>query len=167
MAIRREQRGFYPIDWPELSHVIRFERAQGCCERCTKPHGARVWHLGEMRISGHVGLWWTGEAWRDENGKKVKLAPLSALQKQALQQVWLWPELVSPEKDAAMIGLRRSTVSLACCHLDHDSFNNAPSNLAALCQRCHLKHDAKDNLSRRRLNRWSRLTNGMRSFAFA
>jgi hypothetical protein len=29
MPIRREHRFFYPIDWPQLSAVIRFGRAQG------------------------------------------------------------------------------------------------------------------------------------------
>ena len=29
MPIRREHRFFYPIDWPQLSAVIRFQRAGG------------------------------------------------------------------------------------------------------------------------------------------
>jgi len=28
MPIRREHRFFYPIDWPQLSAVIRFRRAK-------------------------------------------------------------------------------------------------------------------------------------------
>jgi hypothetical protein len=32
MPIRREYRWLYPIDWPQLSAVIRFRRAKGQCE---------------------------------------------------------------------------------------------------------------------------------------
>ena len=35
-----------------------------------------------------------------------------------------------------------SVVVLTVAHLDHDTTNNDDSNLAALCQRCHLRHDA-------------------------
>ena len=52
MPIRRELRGFYPIDWKELSRVIRFERAKGRCEHCRRPHGRDVWHLGDGRWLG-------------------------------------------------------------------------------------------------------------------
>ncbi len=33
------------------------------------------------------------------------------------------------------------TIVLTIAHLDHDPTNNADENLAALCQRCHLRHD--------------------------
>lgn len=39
MPIRPEHRFFYPIDWPQLSVLIRFGRARGCCEGCGRPHG--------------------------------------------------------------------------------------------------------------------------------
>lgn len=38
---------------------------------------------------------------------------------------------------------------LSTCHLDQDSQNDAPSKLAALCQRCHLMHDAPERRKRR------------------
>lgn len=37
----------------------------------------------------------------------------------------------------------RPRVVLTIAHLDHDITNNKDSNLAALCQRCHLTYDAK------------------------
>ena len=60
MPIRPEHRYFYPIDWPQLSAVIRFGRARGCCEGCGRPHGRMVYHLGD-------GRWWDADAgrWRD------------------------------------------------------------------------------------------------------
>lgn len=51
MPIRPHNRFFYPIDWRELSEVIRFGRAKGCCEQCGRPHGQLVFHLGD-------GRWW-------------------------------------------------------------------------------------------------------------
>jgi hypothetical protein len=51
VPIRREHRWFYPIDWPQLSAVIRFRRAQGRSESCGRPHGRLVYHLGD-------GRWW-------------------------------------------------------------------------------------------------------------
>ena len=42
-------------------------------------------------------------------------------------------------------------VVLATAHRDHDPTNNDASNLAALCQRCHILHDKPEHLRRRRL----------------
>lgn len=36
-----------------------------------------------------------------------------------------------------------SKVILTVAHLDHNPQNNHPSNLRAMCQRCHLTYDAK------------------------
>lgn len=36
---------------------------------------------------------------------------------------------------------RMITIILTVAHLDHDTNNNDPANLQALCQRCHLAHD--------------------------
>lgn len=41
-------------------------------------------------------------------------------------------------------------IVLTVAHLDHDIQHNDLSNLKALCQRCHLKHDRADNARRRR-----------------
>jgi len=38
-----------------------------------------------------------------------------------------------------------SMVVLTVAHLDHDPANNTDENLAALCQRCHLRHDAEQH----------------------
>ncbi len=40
-------------------------------------------------------------------------------------------------------------VVLACAHLNHDPTHNAPWNLKALCQRCHLIHDQAEHQRRR------------------
>ena len=38
-----------------------------------------------------------------------------------------------------------SIVVLTTAHLDHNTANCADDNLKALCQRCHLRHDAKQH----------------------
>jgi hypothetical protein len=40
MPIRPENKSRYPHDWKEISRRIRFERAQGKCERCGVAHNA-------------------------------------------------------------------------------------------------------------------------------
>ena len=39
--------------------------------------------------------------------------------------------------------LTGSRVVLTVAHLDHDTTNSAPENRRALCQLCHLRHDAR------------------------
>src|SRR5215218_5512764 len=105
MPIRPQLRWFYPIDWRELSCVIRFERAQSRCERCRRPHGHVVQHLGD-------GRWWDEAelTWRNGRGRKLRGLPA--------------PELISS-------ALRTTKVTLATAHLDHDPTNNHPRNLKA------------------------------------
>ena len=38
-----------------------------------------------------------------------------------------------------------SRVVLTIAHFDHDVTHNDKTNLAALCQRCHLRHDARQH----------------------
>ena len=122
MPIRPQYRWLYPIDWPQLSATIRFERAKGRCERCARPHGHLVCHRGD-------GRWWDEEAaaWRNGRGRTLRAAP--------------------PAEDDP--GLRRTKVYLAAAHLDHDPSNNHPRNLKALCQRCHIMHDRDEHRRRR------------------
>ncbi len=92
MPIKPELRWFYPIDWPQISHWVRFVRAKGRCQVCGRPHGETVRHLGD-------GRWWDEEqqTWRDGRGRKV---PSPAL--------------------AEDVPVRTTKVVLAAAHLDHD-----------------------------------------------
>ena len=123
MPIRPEIRWFYPIDWPLISQKIRFGRAGGRCEQCGKPHGGVVCQLED-------GRWWDEERkeWRDDQGDIAE-----------------WPDTV--EYAAA----KQRKVSLSAAHLDHDPANSNEANLKALCQRCHLRHDRREHLRRRRI----------------
>ena len=123
MPIRREHRFFYPIDWPQLSAVIRFGRAKGRCEACQRPHGRTVFCLGD-------GRWWDDEAasWRDGAGG---LACIEVGTADVLGEI------------------RTTRVVLATGHRNHDTADNCPANLAAWCQRCHILHDAPEHRRRR------------------
>jgi hypothetical protein len=123
LPIRPELRWFYPIDWRQLSAVIRFKRAGGRCERCGRPHGVVVSHLGD-------GRWWdqAAEMWRNGRGRALRRLP-------------------PPERIDAPVRMTR--VVLATAHIDHDPANNRLRNLKALCQRCHLSHDREEHQRRR------------------
>jgi hypothetical protein len=127
MPIRAENRWLYPIDWQQLSDTIRFGRAGARCEQCARPHLHLVAHLGD-------GRWWDADAgyWRSDRGRRI---------------------VVRGPFDMAAV--RTTYVVLACAHLDHDPGRNMPSNLAALCQRCHMLHDAAEH-------RWQRWWNVFR-----
>jgi len=49
MPIRPELRRLYPPHWRGLSSHVRFERAGGRCQRCRRPHLARVRCLPDVR----------------------------------------------------------------------------------------------------------------------
>ncbi|MCY1640539.1 hypothetical protein [Methylorubrum sp. SL192] len=121
MPIRPEHRHFYPIDWPQLSAVIRFGRAGGLCERCGRPHGRVI-------VCVDDGSWYDadGGVWRSGRGRVLRRTP-----------------------DLASARLTRPI--LATCHRAHDTSLNGPTDLAAWCQRCHLDHDRPEHIRRRRL----------------
>jgi 5-methylcytosine-specific restriction endonuclease McrA len=48
---------------------------------------------------------------------------------------------------------KNSVIVLTVAHLDHRKNNNEFSNLAALCQRCHLKHDIHQHVANRKYGR--------------
>lgn len=127
MPIQRQHRWLYPLDWAQISAMVRFERAKGRCQCCSRPHGQTVFHLGD-------GRWWDAEkeTCRDGRGKVIRC------------EVMGFP---SADQD----GVRQTRVFLATAHLDHDPTNNRPKNLKAFCQRCHLLNDAPEHRRRRHL----------------
>ena len=67
MPIRAEMRWFYPIDWPQISRHVRFERAGGSCQGCGRPHGETVRCLPD-------GRWYdtTRQTWRNGRGQPAR-----------------------------------------------------------------------------------------------
>lgn len=124
MPIRPQHRWLYPIDWAQLTDMVRFERAKGRCEHCQRPHGKIVCHLGD-------GRWWDDAvgSWRDDRGRAVRNAPPLPLADHT----------------------PTTRVYLATAHLDNNPGHNEGRNLRALCQRCHIIQDRPEHLRRRRL----------------
>jgi hypothetical protein len=71
VPIRPQHRWLYPIDWQQLTDMVRFERAKGRCEQCARPHGKLVCHLGD-------GRWWDEEAvtWKNDRGRPLRKGAL-------------------------------------------------------------------------------------------
>ncbi len=129
MPIRPEYRWLYPIDWPQLSALIRFERAKGRCEGCRRPHGQVICHLGD-------GRWWDPErgTWRDGQGRALRA--------------------IDPENLLARISTTR--VILATAHRDHDPTNNRSRNLVGVLPEVYLRHDREEHRRRRWLTLFRR-----------
>lgn len=105
MPIQPRYGWLYPIDSCELSVAIRFARAGGRCEGCSRPHERKVVHLGD-------GRWFDEDvrAWRDERGRVIKGLP-------------------RPEQLALPLATTR--IALACAHVDQDPTNNWQGTMAA------------------------------------
>lgn len=71
----------------------------------------------------------------------------------------LWPEGMASEA-LNVDGYKGTVVVLTVAHIDHDKTNNDYKNLAALCQRCHLKHDIKHHAFNRKYGRETKKING-------
>lgn len=83
MPIRPENRHRYPADWRQISHRIRFERANSRCEcvgecgrgthtgRCPNRHGAPAYGTGSTVVLTVAHLNHTPEDCRDENLKAM------------------------------------------------------------------------------------------------
>lgn len=124
MPIRPEHVSLYPVDWQHISRLIRFKRAGGVCERCWRPYGTHVFHLGD-------GRWWDADRvyWRRAWGRRAR----------------------RPTEDILVKGKWTKTVPV-CAHLHHNPGDSAFDKLAALCQRCPMIHDAAEHRRRRWLN---------------
>ena len=107
MPIWREHRFFYPIDWPQLSQVIRFDRARGQCEGCGMPHKRLVYHLGD-------GRWWDAET-RVWNGGTVTGSVMVRLRRTYIV-------LATTHRNHDTADNRDGNLVACCqlCHMQHD-----------------------------------------------
>lgn len=64
----------------------------------------------------------------------------------------LWPEGMQSEA-MTLDGDKAIKIVLTVAHIDHNKTNNNFKNLAALCQRCHLRHDIKHHAANRKYGR--------------
>ena len=116
----------YPADWKAISRRIR-EREGQRCKWCSAPNGLFV----VRNEDGSFQTWTHCE--RDDDARGT---------------YWMaWQEDdeggICSEYDHFRDEVTRPIrIVLTVAHLDHDTTHNADDNLAALCQRCHLRYDA-------------------------
>lgn len=63
-------------------------------------------------------------------------------------------ELDASTAEGELRGRRVIRIVLTIAHIDHNPSNNADTNLKALCQRCHLRHDRAQHVENRRETVW-------------
>lgn len=147
MPITAENRSRYPADWPLRSRFIRFFRAKNHCEFC----GVRNYSVGR----------WVGDQFITDRQQFLIDFPDYADWKIDINK--LYP---STYKTACAIrddinkyinpGIEQPyiVIVLTCAHIhDRTPENCSLLNLAALCQRCHNRHDIDQRRASRQTNR--------------
>lgn len=121
----------YPSNWKTEIRPAILERDGHCCKFCKAPNYTHIFR-GIVRdgVDGATEIYQfadgsihradSGEALFDGVGVAIDVQPLSG--------------------DPLQPSIK---IVLTIAHLDHDITNNDYDNLAALCQRCHLRHDAQ------------------------
>ena len=134
MPIKPENRARYPRNWREIRAGI-LERAGNRCEQCKAPNRQRI-----ARGAGDdAGTYMLGSAdvFNATTGEHLGQCRHS-------------------DYDVG----RMVDVVLTIAHLDHTPENCEPSNLKALCQRCHLAYDAEHHKVNAQQTRRARLAIG-------
>jgi len=133
MPIKPENCARYPSDWKQISLRIRKE-AGNRCEWCNAPNGEII-ARGEGVYTGQYMLA-NGETYRDTDGSWFGMS-----------------------RGSEFTG-RMVKIVLTVAHLDHQPENVERSNLAALCQKCHLNYDKDHHAKNRADTRRKKLASG-------
>lgn len=113
----------YHPKWTLIRRLILNHRAKHCCEHCSLPNHAII---------------------RRGRGEDVMIVDSTELQQRIAS---------GQKKVRALKYLRLTEVVLTIAHLDHNKHNNRFNNLAALCQRCHLRIDLAHHVANRKYGR--------------
>ena len=111
----------YPLDWFTRIRPAILERAGQRCEECG--------------LANYTVIRWTDRK------------PLRRCRSHAEAKDWIGA--VSGELRYRGFAYRLVIVVLTIAHLDHELLHNDFSNLRALCQACHNRHDAPVRLAKR------------------
>lgn len=124
--IRPENRGRYPDDWPEIRAAVL----------------ARAGHRCECR--GECGHDHAAEVDPEWVATQASLRALGQIEPATEHDPPRCSEIHQTPAEYA-----RGMVVLTVAHLDHQPEHNDPSNLRAMCQRCHLAHDREHHTQTR------------------
>jgi ssDNA-binding Zn-finger/Zn-ribbon topoisomerase 1 len=117
-------RSKYPPDWDKISLQVRTE-AGWKCEKCGIANKTIIM--------------------RKEKGGWVEIL--------IVKNAEGFNESTDEMKPGKLKRLGLTKIVLTTAHLDGDTRNNERSNLAALCQKCHLNHDVKQHAASRMYGR--------------
>lgn len=104
----------YPANWKTEIRPSILERANNRCERCKVPNKALILRSADSPQYQDM----DGNILCADTGEYVGSNYLGVFKKD-----------------------KPVTIVLTIAHLNHDITDNSPSNLQALCQRCHNRHD--------------------------
>lgn len=135
MPIKPENRKRYPSDWKAIRTEV-LERANNRCEQCQAPNGEMIARGGE----DDAGTYMTSDAAVYDAANGALLGAHYRMSDYCVD--------------------RMTKIVLTIAHIDHVPENcggpgNRP-NLLALCQRCHLAHDAEHHAANAAATRRSR-----------
>lgn len=145
MPIRLENRHRYPKDWKQIRQRI-MQRAQDRCE-CTGECGDEHQKKRYIYIGPNG-----GDVPRCAAKHGTVIARLRSYPAHYIE-----PDDAEEDVDYYLDPVR---VVLTIAHRDHTPENNDDSNLAALCQRCHLRLDRDHHAATARATRRSRKAAG-------
>lgn len=119
----------YPPNWKTEIRPAILAREGNCCKFCNVPNGAVI-----FRGTIEHGVETTTEVYQLANGAIYQASDSTPLFDEVGISIDIQPLSGDPDQKAIK-------VVLTVAHLDHDITNNNHSNLAALCQKCHLTYD--------------------------
>lgn len=122
----------YPANWKTEIRARILERAYGHCEFCGVPNYAIILRHNKNNAIYRVLRAKTVEGALDDMESAKHKHPGCII------EFGMWR--------------RPIRIVLTIAHLDHDTAHNDDSNLAALCQRCHLRHDRNQHAATRARN---------------
>jgi len=127
MPIKPENKKRYPADWKAISADIRVNRAKNRCEVCGIKN-----HIVIQRL--RYGKWRqiSGQEW-DMVHSRIRNCHSSM------------------RESLKYHGFVRIVLTVG--HLDHTPENNDPSNLKAMCQYCHNRHDVMHRAGTRKMGK--------------
>lgn len=148
MPIRKED---YHPEWEKISLQVRTE-AHMRCEWCGVSNRSHVFRTPKP-------VQWV----KDEFSYHKDWIPAPVFYRNGIPDVsdgprttenaseWEFPTEMSWSR-LKFYGIKRIILTVA--HLDRNSKNNTRDNLAALCQRCHLRHDIRQHVQNRLYGRY-------------
>ncbi len=118
----------YHPKWTLISKLIRFRRANNRCEWCGVMNHT-VKKAGARVNDPGTDLYEFGNY-----ASAKEFADILNCQSVGCEKDWV-------------------VIVLTVAHIDHDKTNNNFDNLAALCQKCHLRHDIHEHVRNRKYGR--------------